>query len=274
MAKLTARKLYQVKPGDKLDLSKYDPSDISLFPDESKSTHEELFSSLTEELKELQKVLYAENKHRVLVVIQAMDTGGKDGCVKSVFATVDPQGVTVVPFKKPSERELSHDFLWRIHKRVPQNGQISIFNRSHYEDIIAVRVKDIYPEKVWEARHRHVVEFERMLAEEGTAIVKIFLNISKDEQKERLQARLDTPSKHWKFNPEDLADRARWEQFMSAYEDTLSRTSTKYAPWHIIPANRKWYRNLAVASLMKEVLSDLDMKFPACDWHPADQKID
>jgi len=136
-----------------------------------------------------------------------------------------------------------------------------------------VRVKEIYPEEVWQARHRHVVEFERMLAEEGTTIVKIFLNISKEEQRERLQARLDNPDKHWKFNPDDLADRARWEDFMHAYGDMISRTSTEYAPWHIIPANRKWYRNLTVATLMKEVLGELDMKFPESDWHPDDMKI-
>jgi len=274
MSHKSARDLYQVKPGSTVDLADWNPDDISLYPDETKATHDELFDDLRKELAGLQKVLYAENKHRLLVVIQAMDTGGKDGCVKSVFATVDPQGVTVVPFKKPSERELAHDFLWRIHKRVPRNGQISIFNRSHYEDIIAVRVKEIYPEEVWQARHRHVIEFERMLAEEGTTIVKIFLNISKEEQRERLQARLDNPAKHWKFNPDDLKDRARWDDFMEVYEDLIERTSTEHAPWYIVPADRKWYRNLVISRIMVDTLKSLDMKFPSSDWHAEDISID
>ena len=270
----SAIKKYQVRPGQKINLSAIDPDEHSLYPRLSKNSHLPVFDALRDDLQTLQKVLYAQNKHRVLVVIQAMDTGGKDGCVKHVFSRVDPQGIHVVPFKKPSERELAHDFLWRVHQRVPGNGEIVVFNRSHYEDIIAVRVKKIFPKSVWEPRHRHVVDFERMLAEEGTTIVKFFLHISKDEQRQRLQSRLDNPDKHWKFNPDDLKDRARWGDFMKAYGDLISRTSTEHAPWHVIPANRKWYRNLAIAQVMKETLTALDMDFPPRTWDPRDMVID
>jgi PPK2 family polyphosphate:nucleotide phosphotransferase len=216
----------------------------------------------------LQKVLYAQNKHRILIVLQAMDTGGKDGCVKHVFSRVDPQGVNVKAFKKPSEEEAAHDFLWRVHAQVPGNGQIVIFNRSHYEDILAVRVKKLFPDEVWQRRYRHIIEFERMLAEEGTTIVKIFLHISKDEQKRRLESRLANPAKHWKLNPDDLSDRARWEEFQAGYEDLITRTSTAQSPWFIVPADRKWYRNLVVARIMVDTLRGLKMDFPKPDWDP------
>lgn len=225
------------------------------------------------ELQHLQKLLYAQNKHRVLLVIQAMDTGGKDGCIKHVFSRIDPQGIRVQAFKKPSENELAHDFLWRIHQQVPKNGELVIFNRSHYEDIIAVRVKNLFPDEVWKRRKRHVIEFERMLAEEGTTIVKLFLHISKDEQKERLESRLANPAKYWKFNPDDLADRARWGEFMRAYEDVLEQTSTEFAPWYVIPADRKWYRNLCVAQIMCDTLKSLNMDFPKVDWDPTQIEV-
>jgi PPK2 family polyphosphate:nucleotide phosphotransferase len=268
------RKSYRVKEGSKLKLAEIDPGTKELCRDGDKDSTLPLFDELRDEIQMLQKVLYAQNKHRVLVVIQAMDTGGKDGCVKHVFSRVDPQGIHVKSFKKPSERELSHDFLWRVHKRVPQNGEIVIFNRSHYEDIIAVRVKKLYDDHVWKRRYRHVVEFERMLAEEGTTIIKLFLHISKDEQKERLASRLVNPAKHWKFNPDDLKDRARWGEFMKVYEEMIERTSTSYAPWFVIPGDRKWYRNLCVARLFRDTLKDLDLKFPEPDWNPGSIKID
>jgi len=265
---------YQVVPGKKLKLSDHDTNDDSLFTHGDKDDHGPYMDKLRDELKKLQNALYAESKHRVLVVIQAMDTGGKDGTVKSVFSKVDPQGIHVEPFKKPSEEELAHDFLWRVHQKVPRNGQIVVFNRSHYEDIIAVRVKNIYPKEVWKPRYQHVIDFERMLAEEGTTIIKLFLHISKDEQKERLQARLDSPAKHWKFNPDDLKDRARWDDFMEVYEDLIERTSTEHAPWYIIPADRKWYRNLVISRIMIDTLEGLDMKFPTSDWIAEDIHID
>lgn len=256
-----------------MDLSKCDPDEKELFDEGGKEESLAHFEELRQELAELQKVLYAEQKQRILVVVQAMDTGGKDGCVRSVFSAGDPQGISVHPFKKPSEEELAHDFLWRVHKVVPKNGEIAIFNRSHYEDIIAVKVKKIFKDSVWKNRFRHVEEFERMLAEEGTTIVKIFLNISKEEQKERLESRLENPDKHWKFNPDDLKDRAQWDEFMEAYEDMIARTSTKYAPWYVIPANRKWYRNLVVARIMVDTLKKLDMKYPAISWDPSSMEI-
>lgn len=264
---------YIVHPSSEFTLSDRDPSEKTLFPDLGKEESLPLMDELRAELKDLQQLLYAESKQRVLIVIQAMDTGGKDGCVRHVFSTVDPQGIIVTPFKKPSAEELAHDFLWRVHQHAPANGQIAVFNRSHYEDIIAVRVKEIFGKDVWKPRYRHIVEFERMLAEEGTLVLKFFLHISKEEQRERLQARLDNPAKHWKFNPDDLADRARWDEFQNVYEDVISKTSTPHAPWFVIPSDRKWHRNLCVASIVNHALQGLDMQFPASDWKPEDITI-
>ncbi|MEY4242624.1 MAG: hypothetical protein RLZZ245_209 [Verrucomicrobiota bacterium] len=265
---------YRVKTGAKLNFDQLESCDKALFDGGGKEDFEPQFDLLQSQLQQLQKRLYAQNKHRVLVVMQAMDTGGKDGCIKHVFSRIDPQGIHVRSFKKPSAEELAYDFLWRVHAQVPSRGQLVIFNRSHYEDIIAVRVKKIFPDEVWKRRQRHVIEFERMLAEEGTTIVKIFLHISKDEQKRRLESRLQNPSKHWKFNPDDLADRARWSEFMSAYEDVISKTSTDLAPWYVVPADRKWYRNLCVARIMLDTLKGLNMEFPAIDWDPKQIRIE
>jgi PPK2 family polyphosphate:nucleotide phosphotransferase len=258
---------YLIKPGAEVDLGKIDGGEKTLFKGE-KEDYQAQFEALRDELQELQKRLYAQNKHRILVVMQAMDTGGKDGCIKHVFSRIDPQGIHVRSFKKPSEEEMSYDFLWRVHSKVPHRGQLVIFNRSHYEDVIAVRVKKIFPDAVWKRRQRHIVEFERMLAEEGTTIVKIFLHISKDEQKKRLQSRLDDPIKHWKINPDDLVDRAHWDEFMAAYEDVMAKTSTEFAPWYVIPADRKWYRNLCVARIMLDTLKKLNMEYPPINWDP------
>lgn len=268
-----AIKKYRVKPGEKVDFRAIDAGDCSLFVDGGKMESQAVFDELRDELQALQKVLYAQNKHRILIVLQAMDTGGKDGCVKHVFSRVDPQGVNVKAFKKPTEEEVGHDFLWRVHPHVPGNGQIVIFNRSHYEDILAVRVKKLFGEEVWKRRYRHVIEFERMLAEEGTTIIKMYLHISKDEQKRRLESRLANPAKHWKFNPDDLSDRARWDDFQRGYEDLIEKTSTDQAPWFIIPADRKWYRNLVVARIMVDTLRSLKMDFPKPDWDPSRVKI-
>jgi PPK2 family polyphosphate:nucleotide phosphotransferase len=265
---------YWVKPGTKLDLGKIDSSEKTLFQGAGKHEFDPQFDELQGQLQELQKKLYAQNKHRVLVVMQAMDTGGKDGCIKHVFSRIDPQGIHVRSFKKPSEEEMSYDFLWRVHSKVPHRGQLVIFNRSHYEDIIAVRVKNIFPDDVWKRRQRHVVDFERMLAEEGTTIVKIFLHISKDEQRKRLEARLADPAKHWKIHPDDMVDRARWDDFMAAYEDAISKTSTEFAPWYVVPADRKWYRNLCVARIMLDTLKRLNMEFPPITWDPKEIKIE
>lgn len=263
----------QVPTGEIVDLNKIPTRDEKLFP-MSKDEGKDLFEEMLEEIDELQTRLYAESKHRFLVVFQAMDTGGKDGTIRKVFNPMDPQGIRVASFKKPSSLELAHDYLWRIHKHVPGNGQTAIFNRSHYEDIIAVRVRGIYPEERWSKRYDHIVNFEKMLADEGTKIVKIFLHISKDEQKERLQARLDEKAKNWKFNPADLEDRARWDQFMEVYSDVITKTNTEQNPWHVVPADRKWYRNLVVASIVIEALRGLNMEYPPVEFDPSSIVVD
>lgn len=263
-----ASTLYRVDSGSNLNLNILDTSDKGVWPEGKKSQYREMMEEKLAELKALQNQLFAEGKHKVLIVIQAMDAGGKDGCARNVFSSMDPQGVHVKAFKSPHEEELAYDFLWRIHKAVPPKGMISVFNRSHYEDIVAVRVKKLFPEDVWRNRYRHIVDFEKMLADEGTKIIKIFLNISKDEQRERLQARLDDPNKLWKFEPDDLKDRARWDDFLEAYADVIKKTSCDQAPWHIVPADRKWYRNLVVAQIVINALRDLNMKFPELKWNP------
>jgi PPK2 family polyphosphate:nucleotide phosphotransferase len=217
---------------------------------------------LNAELQELQELLYAEGKHRVLIVLQAPDTGGKDGAIRRVFEGVNPQGVKVASFKVPTPEEMAHDFLWRAHKVVPGNGEITIFNRSHYEDVLVVRVHGYVPEAVWKKRYDQINEFEKLLAETGTIILKFFLHIDKDEQKERLQARLDDPTKIWKFRLGDLEERKLWDQYLEAYEDMVNKTSTKHAPWYVIPANRKWYRDLAISTILVDTLKGLKMKYP------------
>ncbi|PAW60666.1 MAG: polyphosphate kinase [Verrucomicrobiia bacterium Tous-C3TDCM] len=259
---------YLVKYGTQLNLSEVDADELEWAPSTFKSLGERKFEKLRDEIQSLQKVLYAQGMHRILIILQAMDTGGKDGCVKHVFSRVDPQGINVKAFKKPSEEELAHDFLWRVHPHVPGNGQIAIFNRSHYEDIISVKVKKLRPDEVWKKRYRHIVDFERMLVDEGTTIVKFFLHISPDEQKSRLLSRLRQPEKHWKLNPDDIQDRSQWGEFMAAYEEMIGRTSTNHAPWYVVPANRKWYRNLVVAQIVVEHLRALNMKYPQPTWDP------
>ncbi|MEO1857153.1 MAG: PPK2 family polyphosphate kinase [Rubritalea sp.] len=262
--------MYRVYPGGEVDLTSQDPSDKGVWKNSSKSDYEAMMQEKLDELKSLQNMLFAEGKHKVLIVVQAMDAGGKDGCARNVFSSMDPQGVHVKAFKAPHEEELDHDFLWRVHKAVLSRGMISVFNRSHYEDLIAVRVKKLCPEKVWRNRYRHIVDFEKMLSDEGTKIVKIFLNISKEEQRERLQARLDDPDKLWKFEPGGLADRARWDDFMVAYNELISETSYDHAPWHVVPSDRKWYRNLVVAQIVINALKELKMEFPEAEWDPKD----
>ncbi|HVZ61406.1 MAG TPA: PPK2 family polyphosphate kinase, partial [Terriglobales bacterium] len=207
--------------------------------------------------------LYAEHKHKVLMVLQALDCGGKDGTIEHVFKGVNPQGVRVAAFKAPTPIELDHDYLWRVHRQTPGRGEITIFNRSHYEDVLAVRVHDLVPKKVWRRRYQQINDFERMLAEEGVTIVKFYLHISKDEQRKRQRERLKDPRKKWKFNAGDLQDRELWGGYMKAYEEALSETSTDWAPWYVVPANHNWYRNLVVASVLVETLERLKMSYPA-----------
>jgi len=258
---------FRIHPGATLDLGAFPTRDESLFPLE-KDEGKERMEEFEDRIDELQTLFYAEGKHRLLVVFQAMDTGGKDGTIRKVFEKMDPQGVRVASFKRPNSAELAHDFLWRVHRQVPGDGEVVIFNRSHYEDVVAVRVREIFPESVWSKRFKHIVDFEQMLADEGTTILKFFLHISKDEQKERLQARLDEPEKNWKFNPGDLDDRALWPRYMEAYGDAIARTSSAHAPWYVIPADRKWYRNLLVAQILIATLEGLEMQYPSVDFDP------
>jgi PPK2 family polyphosphate:nucleotide phosphotransferase len=254
-------KQYLVKPGDKVKLSEWDPNDPGDFKGGKKDGLAEI-AKLNAKLEALQELLFAEHKHKVLIVLQAMDTGGKDGTIRHVFEGINPQGVRVAGFKVPTEEELDHDYLWRVHKVTPGNGEMVIFNRSHYEDVLVVRVHNYVPPEVWKKRFDQINQFERTLAENGTTILKFYLHIDLDEQKERLQARLDEPTKHWKFRLGDLEERKLWPDYMQAYEDVLSKTSTKYAPWYIVPANRKWYRDLVISSVLVDTLEGLKMKYP------------
>ena len=227
---------------------------------------EALCENLRRELISLQATLYAESKQKLLVVFQAMDAGGKDGTIRSVFQGANPQGVVVTSFKRPSEEELAHDFLWRIHKAVPAKGMIGVFNRSHYEDVLVVRVHNIVPESVWRPRYDAINDFEKMLTESGTRIIKFFLHISKSEQKQRFQERIDEPAKRWKFDPEDLEKRKLWDGYEKAFEDMLEKCSDKSCPWYIVPADQNWYRDLVVTSVIVETLKDMNPQYPA----PAD----
>ncbi|MCA9911196.1 MAG: polyphosphate kinase 2 family protein, partial [Anaerolineae bacterium] len=217
---------------------------------------------LRERLIELQYRLYAEGRRKLLVVLQAMDAGGKDGTIKKVFDSVNPQGVQVTSFKVPTAEELAHDYLWRIHKAVPGRGFIGIFNRSHYEDVLVVRVNELVSQDVWVKRYDQINAFERLLADNGVTILKFYLHISKDEQKERFQERLDNPEKHWKFSVGDLSVRERWDDYMQAYEDAITLCNTPYAPWHIVPANRKWYRDLAVTRTIVNAMEQMGLDYP------------
>jgi PPK2 family polyphosphate:nucleotide phosphotransferase len=213
-------------------------------------------------LSALQEVLYAESTRAVLIIVQGIDTGGKDGTIRHVFRGLNPQGVQVTSFKQPSREELSHDFLWRIHRRTPPKGIIGVFNRSHYEDVLIVRVHNLVAKRIWKERYDHINRFEEILHEHDTLILKFFLYISKDEQKRRLESRRDDPSKQWKFSPADLKEREHWDSYMEAYEEMLTRCNTEYAPWHIVPGNRKWYRNYVVSRAVVEALEKLNPQYP------------
>ncbi len=264
---------YRVKPGSQFNLNDWDPNDNSVFSMGKKEGRKHLLQ-LNETLEALQELLYAEGKRKILIVLQAMDAAGKDGTIRHVFEGVNPQGVRVASFKQPTSKELAHDYLWRVHQQTPGKGEIVIFNRSHYEDVLVVRVHNFAPEAVWLKRFDHINNFERMLADEGTTILKFFLHIDLEEQKERFQARLDEPDKNWKFNPVDLKDRKLWPDFMKAYEDVFSKTSTEWAPWYIVPANRKWYRNLVIGTIIIEKLKSLNMAIPKIDFDPAEIAIE
>ena len=252
---------YRVIPGSRVVLSNYDPGDTREFSGDKDEGKDKL-DELNDRLEALQELLYAEHKHKLLIVLQGMDTSGKDGVIRHVFEGVNPQGVRVANFKVPTPQELDHDYLWRVHEQVPGSGEIVIFNRSHYEDVLVVRVHELVSQERWSRRYQQINDFECLLVEEGTTILKFFLHIDQHEQKERLQARLDDPNKRWKFNVGDLKERKLWDDYRRAYEDVLSRTSSETAPWYIVPSNHKWYRNLVIASVIVETLDKLKMSYP------------
>lgn len=270
MAKSFAAR-FRIEPGKRAHLGRLDPADVKAFPDRKAAEEQSVKDG--DAIDKLQDRLYAEGKRAVLVVLQGTDTAGKDGTIKHVFKETGALGVVVTSFKKPSEEELGHDFLWRAHIAAPRRGFIGIFNRSHYEDVLIVRVHKLVPKSVWSRRYEQINAFERILAGNGVTVLKFFLHISKQEQLERLRARLDDPSKLWKFNPDDLKERKLWKQYAAAYEDALSRCSTEAAPWFIIPANKKWMRNLAVSQILLETLERLKPKFPRPRIDPKSFKL-
>jgi PPK2 family polyphosphate:nucleotide phosphotransferase len=250
----------RVEPAMPARIAARDPRDtLGLDRDGAK----ELLDGLHERIDVLQRRLYAEGSRNLLLVLQGLDASGKDGVIRSVFKGVSPQGCRVVSFKAPTAGELAHDYLWRVHAQLPARGELGIFNRSHYEDVVAVRMRRLAREEVWRRRSGHIREWERMLADEGTTIVKAFLNVSKDEQRRRLQERIDDPEKRWKMNLEDLEARRRFDDYLAAYEETLTETSTDWAPWHVVPADRNWLKAVVVAQLLVDALERMDPRLPA-----------
>ena len=261
-------KQYRVKMGRTLSLKQHDPDDTGNYKknDDGRASAKAETDKHIATLGQLQERLYANSARALLIVLQGMDTSGKDGTIRSVMSGVNPQGCKVVSFKAPSSQELAHDFLWRVHEEVPAKGQIGVFNRSHYEDVLITRVHGWISREVAERRFEQIREFEELLTENGTTILKFFLHISKDEQKERLEERIRDPEKRWKFNEGDLEERKLWSSYINAFEDMMTATSTAHAPWYIVPANRKWYRNLVVANQVVEALKDMKLKTPPA--HP------
>ena len=264
-------KRYRVRPDSRLLLKEFDSDETGDYKksDQGKAKAKAETTKLIARLDGLQERLYANATRSLLIVLQGMDTSGKDGTIKSVMSGVNPQGCKVVAFKAPSNHELAHDFLWRVHREVPPKGFIGIFNRSHYEDVLITRVHGWVTDKVAKRRFDQIKEFEELLTESGTAVLKFFLHISKDEQKERLEARIADPEKRWKWNSGDLEERKLWGEYQKAFEDVISATSTTAAPWYIVPANRKWYRNLVVADRVVDALEDMKLRTP-----PAPEGVD
>lgn len=260
---------FLVKPGDAANLAARDPGATPGLPaidvdkDGARTAAAAVQKTNAERLFQLQYNLWAENKRALLIVLQAMDTGGKDGVIRRVFGALNPQGCRVVQFKAPTHHELDHDFLWRVHKGVPRKGEIGVFNRSHYEDVLIARVRKLVDEATWKARYEQIQSFERYLVENGVTIVKLFLHISKAEQLERLKARLEDPDKNWKISQDDFTERKRWGDYHAAYEDAITKCSSKWAPWHVVPADRKWYRDYAVSQIVREAMERMDPKIPS-----------
>jgi PPK2 family polyphosphate:nucleotide phosphotransferase len=251
---------YLVQPGKKFVLADVDPGQTGKF--KRKADAADAVQKNLQRMRELQDVFYASGQYALLVVFQAMDAGGKDGAIKHVFSGVNPQGCSVTSFKAPTPLELAHDFLWRVHDATPPKSMIGIFNRSHYESVLVERVKKLVPRDVWEKRYNHINQFEKLLADEGTRIVKFFLHISKDEQKARLEKRLVDKKRLWKFDPNDLVARQQWADYMDAYEDALGKCSTRHAPWYVVPADHKWFRNWVVSDVIVRTMEEMDLKYP------------
>jgi PPK2 family polyphosphate:nucleotide phosphotransferase len=248
-----------VRPGSQVKLRNIDPE----YKDGlTKEKGEEQLARNVKKLQALQEVLYAEHKQALLVCLQAIDGGGKDGTIRSVFGPLNAQGCHVASFKQPTSLERDHDFLWRAHRDAPALGEIVVFNRSHYEDVLVVRVRNLRPEKVWRKHYSQINDFERNLSENGTHVLKFFLHISKEEQLQRFKDRLDDPAKHWKIAESDYTEREKWDEYRKAFEEALEKCSTDHAPWFVIPSNKKWFRNLAVSEILVKYLEDLDMKYP------------
>jgi PPK2 family polyphosphate:nucleotide phosphotransferase len=262
---------YCVKPGTRVALSALDPADTAHVAD--KAAAKKQIKQDAKIINTLQDRLYAERERALLVILQGVDTSGKDGTIRKVFNRTGPLGVSVTAFGRPSVEELAHDFLWRAHLACPRRGTIGIFNRSHYEDVLAARVRGLAPPKTIEARYDQINAFEKILTENGTKILKFMLHLSKDEQAKRLQQRIDKPKSRWKFDPADLEDRKHWDDYQRAYEIVLARCSTDWAPWHVIPADRKWARNAAVAAIVRATLEGMNPKYPKPDWDPKEFKI-
>ncbi len=260
--------IHRIEPGSKIDLRTIDPQGtpgLRGSAEQERAAAEHLHAENIEAMKRLQYRLWAEQRQSLLVVLQGIDTSGKDGTIRHVFGPLNPQGVRVQGFRAPTPEELRHDFLWRVHAHAPAAGRIMVFNRSHYEDVLAVRVLGLIPEAQWRLRFAHINDFEQLLSESGTRVIKIMLHISKAEQAERLRARLDDPEKRWKFERGDLDTRKRWDDYRSAYEEALERCSTDHAPWHVVPADRKWYRNWAVSTIVRANLEAMDPRTPPPD---------
>jgi PPK2 family polyphosphate:nucleotide phosphotransferase len=254
-------KSYLIRPKSKLRLKSFSTTGVTDIAKNRDAATARL-AELKLEIHELHRRFMAWQKRKLLVVLQAVDAGGKDGTVRQVFAGMDPAGIRVVSFKAPTKEELSHDFLWRVHKELPASGEVVVFNRSHYEDILTVQVKNLFPPTIWRKRYQHILNFEQMLMDEGTVILKIFLHISQEEQTMRIDERIQNPRKQWKLTAEDLSDRSLWSKNQAAYEDVLSATSTTAAPWYVVPADRKWYRNVIVAELIRDTLKKLKPTWP------------
>lgn len=258
-----AAKAFLVEPGTKFRLEHVDP-DYHVNPRGDPKLAKALQKDI-QRMAELEVRLYAEHKRSLLIVLQAMDAGGKDGTIRHVMSGLNPQSCRVASFKKPAGEETEHDFLWRIHRALPAKGEIGIFNRSHYEDVLAARVDKLVPKEVWKKRYQQINDFEEQIADSGTEILKFFLHISKDEQRKRFQERLDDPTKHWKLSPSDFAERERWDEYQGAFEDVINRCSTASAPWCVVPANHKWFRNYVVASTIVGKLEEMDPRFPPAE---------